>query len=328
MPALILVLALTVVSCGSVDQRPETGPTASVSGSFRSPTAKTPTAKTPTARSTSPLSRPTKSRSSTSRPVIVIDPGHSGKDIRSSNKTGLRDIDYPNYPEIYEMFDVSRCVAKALRSDGYQVKLTKRHALSSVSHAKRAAIANHSKADLAISVHNDHGVGADFEATYDQRGIKESGSYHPMYRGSGSHRTVFDHPSVARKSQKFARIIARARATAQHRRVTVTENSFDGREPLEPGNLALVQLLSKVPWVYNEMGARTHGSTSQAMSVTSETRYAKGLLRGVELAVPLADGQANPRTRTAASLRQCLVKRVEPKPGQFTRPAAYLPYGF
>ena len=32
-----------------------------------------------------------------------------------------------------------------------------------------------------------------------------------------------------------------------------------GRPPLEPGNLALVQLLADVPWVYNEMGAKNRG---------------------------------------------------------------------
>ena len=81
------------------------------------------------------------------------------------------------------------------------------------------------------------------------------------------------------------------RARAQGRPVSVRENVYTGRPPLEPGNLALVQLLTQVPWVYNEMGAKTRGSTTRAMSIASETGYATGLLRGVEAAVPLPGGR-------------------------------------
>lgn len=271
-----------------------------------------------------PSSPPTQPRA----PVIVIDPGHSGRSIRSTTRNGLRDIDYPNYPEIYEMFDVSVCVAKALRADGYRVLLTKRHARSSVSHAQRAAVANDHGADLAISVHNDHGVGPRFEATYDQRGVRHDGAYHPMYRGEGSHRTVFSRPATAKRSQRYARILAAARTKAQGRPVRVAENSYNGRAPLEPGTLALVQLLSKRPWVYNEMGALTAGDPTVAMSIASERRYALGLLSGVEAAVPLVPGRPNAATRSGAALKGCLVRRVEPTPGNFTRPQRYLPYGF
>ncbi len=52
-------------------------------------------------------------------PLVVIDPGHSGRSIRSTHRPpdGLRDVDYPNYPEIYETFDVSNCVATGLRAE-------------------------------------------------------------------------------------------------------------------------------------------------------------------------------------------------------------------
>ena len=243
-------------------------------------------------------------------PLVVIDPGHSGKYIRSRDKkTGLRDIDYPNYPEIYETFDIGSCVAKALKADGYRVILTKKHALDSVSLAARARIANWNKAALAISIHNDHGVGSKFQATYDQRGLKgPNGRYHAMYRGSGSHRTVFHHPTVAKQSQRYARIIAAERSKAQRRKVSVAQNSFAGRPPLEPGNLAVVQLLATVPWVYNEMGARTGRSIYQATTITSEARYARGLIAGVEAAIPLA---SRAERMNDASLRHCLTNRVD-----------------
>jgi hypothetical protein len=149
-----------------------------------------------------------------------------------------------------------------------------------------------------------------------------------MYRGTGKHRTVFTRTAVARRSDTYAKAIARARAKTQHRPVSVTQNSYDGRKPLEPGNLALVQLFATVPWVYNEMGALTSGQVTRAMSIASERAYAAGLLAGIEKAVPLVPGRANPPTRSAASLTSCLRRQVEPKPGQLTRPRRYLPAGF
>ena len=149
-----------------------------------------------------------------------------------------------------------------------------------------------------------------------------------MYRGTGAKRTVFDHPAIARKSQRYAKIIAEARTETQGRAVGVRENSFNGRPPLEPGNLALVQLLAEVPWVYNEMGAKTKGDVSTAISIATETRYARGLLLGVERAVPLAAGVVDQPSAGFRGLRRCLVKRVEPRDGVYTRPKAYLPDGF
>lgn len=261
--------------------------------------------------------------------MIVIDPGHSGHSIRSTDaKTGLRDIDYPNYPEIYEVFDVSSCVQQGLIRDGYRVTLTKTKPLADVSLAKRAAVANRAKADLAISVHDDHSQSPEFEATYSQRGVEHGGSYHPMYRGAGSHRTVFSNRAVARKSERAAAVIAAQRSVTQRRHVTVRENSFTGRSPLEPGNLAIVQLLATVPWVYNEMGAKTSGSTTKGMSISSETAYARGLLLGIEAAVPIDRDKVDQPSTGAESVHGCLVKRIEPTPGRYSRPHRYLPVGF
>ncbi|GAA3627651.1 hypothetical protein GCM10022236_32460 [Microlunatus ginsengisoli] len=238
--------------------------------------------------------------------MIVIDPGHSGRSIRSRTTNGLLDFDYPNQPEMTEVFDISSCVADGLRADGYRVILTKRRASDSVSLTERAEIANRAKADLAISVHDDHGQGPAFQATYSQRGVSSNGHYPTMYRGTGARRTVFDQPKVAKASDRAAKIIARERAAAQGRPVGVRQNSFDGRAPLEPGNLALVELLADVPWVYNEMGALTGGSTTKRLSLAAETGYAKGLLDGVEAAVPIPGRSGS---TSAADIRSCLTAR-------------------
>lgn len=320
-PAALAVAVMLTAGCGGAPLEPSSATPPTTSGVRSVVSSATPA---PRRSTSSPVERP-----AAPGPLIVIDPGHSGKAIRSTATHGLRDIDYPNYPEIYEMFDVSTCVARALRFDGYRVKLTKAHVLSSVSHSQRAAVANTNHAALAISVHDDHGVSARFEHTYDQRGTRRSdGSYPAMYRGTGSQRLVYDHPDTAKRSQTYAQAIARARTTARQRSVTVAQNSYDGRFPLEPGNLALVQLFSTVPWVYNEMGALTAGRTGQAMSIDSETAYAVGLLTGVEAAVPLVAGRANPPTSSASTLHDCLVQQVQPESGRLTRPRKYLPYHF
>jgi hypothetical protein len=124
---------------------------------------------------------------------------------------------------------------------------------------------------------------------------------------------VFDHPSVARESQPYAKIIAQARTRSQKARVTVQENNFTGRGPLEPGNLALVQLLARVPWVYNETGAKTAGNPRAAMSISSEQHCAGGPLVGIERAVPLAARAVEQPSAGAATLRSCLVQQVEPR---------------
>ena len=64
------------------------------------------------------------------------------------------------------------------------------------------------------------------------------------------------------------------------------------------------------------------------MSIASETGYAKGLLVGIEEAVPPATGRVDQPGAGAALFRGCLIHRVEPRPGYYTRPKAYLPYHF
>ena len=338
---LTLGVALALVGCGSSEPvaRPplptppqtvfspeKATPSASPTPSEPFPTP--PPVLTPAVTATPSVTPSPAATSAAPAPLIVVDPGHSGRSIRSTDRaTGLLDIDYPNYPEIYEMFDVSTCVGQGLRTDGYRVTLTKRKTLDDVSLAARAKVANDGRAALAISVHDDHSQGPGFQATYSQRGVKHDGKYHAMYRGSGSKRTVFADEAVAKASEKAAAAIARARTDAQGRKVSVRENTYTGRSPLEPGNLAIVQLLAKVPWVYNEAGAKSGGSTTRAMSIATEEAYAKGLLVGVEAAVPLPAGAVAQPSAGTKQLKECLVTAAEPDGGRVKRPARYQPAG-
>ena len=338
--ALVLGAAPVLAACGSSEPQarpllPAPPPTVFSTSPPPSPVPSS-ASPTPSASWASPRATPTpvppsptpSPRSTVRGPLIVIDPGHSGRSITSTDRrTGLRDVDYPNYPEIYETFDVSSCLARGLEADGYRVRLTKRRALDSVGLAERARIASDARAALALSVHDDHSQGPSFQATYSQRGVQHDGAYHPMYRGTGATRTVFRDAAVARAGERAAATVARERTRIQGRTVSVRENSFTGRPPLEPGNLALVQLLATVPWVYNEVGARTGGSTTRAMSIRTEEAYARGLLVGVEAAVPLPAGRLDQPSRGARLLRGCLVTAATPGEGRATRPARYRPSG-
>lgn len=327
-----VALGLVLTGCAPSEPPPTLGQAPTSSSPSSATPSPTPVPAAPTSIPTpsrtvspTPRPRPSAAKAAPPGPMIVIDPGHSGRSIQSNEpRTGLRDIDYPNYPEIYEMYDVSSCLQQSLRADGYRATLTKTRALDSVSLAQRAAVANEARADLAVSVHDDHSQTAGFQATYSQLGTQD----HPMYRGTGQRRTVFSRPEVAKRSATYATVIARERSRVQGRRVTVRENVFTGRPPLEPGNLALVQLLATVPWVYNEAGAKTGGSATRAMSIGTETVYARGLLLGIEAAVPLEGGRVAQPSAGAEALHSCLTKRVEPSPGKLTRPTRYLPDGF
>lgn len=278
--ALWLALVVVLTACGS---EPELGGV--ISPAAQPPPPARPEPSDPSTSEPEPTSQ--KPAPTEKRPVIVIDPGHSGRSIRSTEPTsGLTDFDYPNDPELYEVWQVSRCVAQGLRQLDYKVIMTKDSASDSVGLVERAEIANNADADLAISVHNDHSQGPDFQAVYSQRGVKHGGAYGPMWRGAGDQRTVFEHREVARASARYARAIAAERSGAQDRTVTVSEFDFSGREGLEPGNLPLVMLFAEVPWVYNEVGAMTGGSTSKRMPRTARVAYAQGLLNGIVAAVP------------------------------------------
>lgn len=82
------------------------------------------------------------------------------------------------------------------------------------------------------------------------------------------------------------------------------EENFSGRAGLEPGNLALVQLLATVPWVYNEAGALTGGSTGRPLTAAAQTAYAEGLLKGVVAAVPAPGSDVGAPSH--AQIAQCI----------------------
>ena len=57
-----------------------------------------------------------------------------------------------------------------------------------------------------------------------------------------------------------------------------------GSRGLDAGNIWIVQLLSHVPWIYNEAGGNSAGAVG--LNAADQRRYADGLVAGVEACVP------------------------------------------
>lgn len=210
------------------------------------------------------------------KPVIVIDPGHSGQDKTVVDPaTGINDHDYPNTPEMSEVWSVSNLVKTKLEADGYSVIFTKKNENDYVSLRGRADVANQANAALAVSIHNDHSQSfANFAKVSPQR----VGLYRTAPNGS---KVEFTNATVAQKSQAYATNFQAARNAAEGRNNTSTDDIvFDGRSGIAPGNLGLVQLFANVPWVYNEVGA------SEGLDAGLQEKYAKGIVDGIEKSVP------------------------------------------
>lgn len=242
--------------------------------------------------------------------TIVIDPGHSGKSITTQDESGLKDFDYPNPSEAKpleneEMMYVALNLKKKLASDGYRVVLTKgndldvddaktvrsdavkKGARESVSLRERADIANAQNADLAISLHDDHGQQWDWAELYTQKV--------GLYRTGTKGKVEFTDKAVATESQRIGAIFVTERAKAEKHPVKNIDAYFGEGTPetnkerpgLNGGNIPQVMLYAQVPWVYNEVGAAPVG---QHLSQERLDQYVAGNYEAIKKALPVVAG--------------------------------------
>lgn len=232
--------------------------------------------------------------SNTGAPIIALDPGHSGEDKTIiDDETGLHDHDYPNHPEMEDMWDVAQLVAKSLKEKGYYVVMTKGRAIDTVSLRQRSDTAVKAKADLAVSIHDQAGAngGLPFDGwgeIYAQTATGYRKNYETGKRADFGNPETFKGEKTAAKSQEYAEKFKEARNKAEGASNRIVKvNSFDGREKdgVDPGNLAQVQLFSKqVPWVYNEVGGNSKGRVG--LSESDKKKYADGIIAGVVASIP------------------------------------------
>ena len=236
------------------------------------------------------------------RPVVVLDPGHSGGPNLSSTAevdarrpvtalgirfhpvyidgSGIMSIDNGGAPgELATMWRAALRIQKVLRSAGYIVDLTKSRASENVGLLSRVREAIDDHATIAVSLHYTGGVpfgqaNAHFGVTPQQVG---------RYRTNlANGRTIrVTSSQVAAASQRDARIIQRARAAAGDAvDVAPLDASFPRSRGLPAyGNISIVQVVDqRFPWIYNEDGDISFNFRA----------YTTGIADGIERAVPIA----------------------------------------
>ncbi len=228
---------------------------------------------------------PAAATSSRAGPVIVIDPGHSRTITAIDHRTGLNVSDYANEPEMRDVFAVALLVKAKLQAAGYRVIMTKTRVGQRVSLARRAAIANNAHAALALSIHDQAGAngGIRFHSGNNIVYRQSVGTYRATARGKKVH---FTNRHLAALSKKYGRIFRHWRRIEEHHRVTLRRNvGYNlGTRGLAAGNIWMVQLLSRVPWIYNEAGGNS--GSRIGLSARDKHRYANGLVASVEHCIP------------------------------------------
>jgi N-acetylmuramoyl-L-alanine amidase len=154
-----------------------------------------------------------------------------------------------------------------------------------VSLARRAEIANAAHAALALSIHDQAGRngGIRFHRGNNIVYYQSVGSYRATR--SGKH-VVFRNRHIAALSRRYGHIFVAQRSRQEHHHVQVRRNvGYNlGSRGLAAGNIWLVQLLSKVPWIYNEAGGNSRGHVG--LTAHNKRLYANGLVASVERCIP------------------------------------------
>ena len=236
------------------------------------------------------------------RPVVVLDPGHSGGPNFDStaevdgpkpvtalgitfhpvdiDNSGIMSIDNGGAPgERVTMWRAALGIQEILRSAGYIADLTKSSVNENVGLLERVREAINDRATIAVSLHYSGGIpfgeaNAHFGVTPQQVG---------RYRTNVSNGDTirFTNARVAAESLRDARIIQKARAAAGDRvDVAPLDESFPKARGLPAyGNISIVQVVDqRFPWIYNEDGSVGFNFHD----------YTTGIANGIERAVPIA----------------------------------------
>jgi N-acetylmuramoyl-L-alanine amidase len=242
----------------------------------------TPTSVVVTPPATSPPTLPP----ARNHPVVVIDPGHSVTVRGTDPSTGLDTADYENEPEMRDVYDIALLVRRKLVEDGYRVYLTKRSVDTPTNLGVRAYLANRVHADIALSIHDQAGSngGIPFDGGNSNVYYQAVGDYRQNPQGK---KIYFNDSRVAAISKRYGEIFQHTREAAQGRSVNLMSNTgYDlGGRGLQSGNIWIVQLLSHVPWIYNEAGGNSAGMSG--LDAADKQIYADGLINGVEQCVPV-----------------------------------------
>lgn len=235
--------------------------------------------------------------------TVVLDPGHSGGNVPETDpESGIKALDYDNGKETIDMWKVSEKIRTKLEIKGYKVITTKKSADDTVGLIARAVIANNAKADIAVSIHS---TGGSF-------GNASSGWVTPqevgLYRQSGSNIKKFENAALAQTSKEYSAKVLEERKKTEGG-VQIHGLDFSRRDLPATGNISIVQLFSKVPWVYNEVG----------QTGINLDKYAEGISNGIISALGEPDsGTTTTTTTTASTPTTCETGSTSVAPGDLS----------
>ena len=247
----------------------------------------------PSSRSTTTTSAPRPTTSAVpvhvpagTGPVVVLDPGHSPTIHAIDPATGLNVSDYENEPEMRDVFAVAELVRSRLEAVGYRVVMTKDSANQVESLGARAAVANNAHAALAVSIHDQAGASGGIGFTHGNNNVyyQSTGTYRETAAGK---KIFFTNTQVAATSARYGQIFRDEREHVEQVPVTLLGTTgYDlGSRGLAAGDIWMVQLLSNVPWIYNEAGGNSAGMVG--LDSADKSTYADGIVAGVEHCLPL-----------------------------------------
>jgi N-acetylmuramoyl-L-alanine amidase len=212
-------------------------------------------------------------------PVIVLDPGHSGTSVTTIDpETHIMDKEYPNTPEMEDVFAVATILKAKLEAAGYTVLMTKQAYTDTVTKRQRIDLANNNRAALAVSIHTGGSTFGNWGQIYVQR----LDGYRADICGN---KVYFNLPAITSLSQQYGQIFLAERRRIEGDSIVVTVDSFDSRD-LAPGNLPIVQLWSTVLWIYCEAGA--------LQSDNDQELYAQSLYNSIVACVPITGATPPP----------------------------------
>ena len=222
-------------------------------------------------------------------PLIVIDAGHSGGTLLSTDpQFNMYDYEYNNGQENYENWNVAVALKAKLEAAGYRVLLTKTGPEDIVSKRARVNLANNNGAALLVSIHrDDHTFGA-WGHVYVQR----VGDWRADVNGK---HVAFNLPGVAAKSAAIGQAILNARRAIEGTAITMAVENFTGREGYIPdGTLSILQLWATVPSILCEAGI--------CDTAAKQDKYAQGVFNGIVASIPV-DGTVTPPPPSATPTR-------------------------
>lgn len=220
---------------------------------------------------------------------VVLDPGHTAAPSVQQPKyssQGLQIGETANGSEskgeLKDMWDTAQQIKSKLESDGYSVKLTKDSINDTVTLEDRAKKADSYNGQLVVSLHSTPGTFGSKSSGW--VATQKVGLYRTTKSGK---KIVFNNTDVANKSQQYGGAVVAARKVSEGD-AQLHDIDFTGRSDKSPGNIPIVMLLSKTPWIYNEVG----------QTGFNKDKYAAGLVKGIESVIKPG---ANPSASSGSS---------------------------